>query len=155
MVACVISSCHTTVDKSSDETVRATRAPGCRGEETMIHARHRGHRMPRMLLVLLVGILVVGAVALVARKDPASGHPPELAWGASTIERALERRLAAVPLSVRWVQCVTPRGGASRYRGARVLRCAANFGDPHMPVYCSTIVDGALVTDRDVLALRC
>jgi len=121
----------------------------------MIHARHRGHRMPRMLMVLLVGVCALGAVALVARKDAASGRTPALTWSAGTIERALERRLAAVPLSVRWVQCGTPQGGASRYRGARVLRCAANFGDPHMPVYCSTIADGRLVTDRDVAGLRC
>jgi hypothetical protein len=108
-----------------------------------------------MVAVLLTGLFALGAVAAVLRDDAASSHSPPLTWSAPAIEQALERRLAAVPLSVRWVQCVTPHGGAFRYRGAKVLRCAANFGDPHMPVYCSTIVDGALVTDRDVAGLRC
>jgi hypothetical protein len=107
------------------------------------------------LIALLVAGAGVAALAI-ARDDAAPAAPSaQLKWSRPAIEGALERRLAAVPLSVRWVQCVTPHGGASRHRGTRVLRCAANFGAPHMPVYCATVVDGALVTDRDVAALRC
>lgn len=115
----------------------------------------RGGRRYRPLLVALPVALLVTALALVARGGTSLDAEPALAWGPSAIERSLEQRLSDNRLSVRWVQCVTPRGGASLHRGAKVLRCAANFGAPHMPVYCATIVGGELVTDRQVRGLRC
>ncbi len=120
-------------------------------------AADRRHRRRRALLLLVPSALLVAALmlTLVLRRAAESQGPVNQSATPAAIEGALEQRLAAVPLGVRWVECVTPRGGASRYRGAQVLRCAANFGDPHMPIYCSTIAGGALVTDRDVAALRC
>lgn len=115
----------------------------------------RGGRRHRSLLVALPVVLLVAALALVARGGTSLDAEPALAWGPSAIERSLEQRLTDSRLSVRWVQCVTPRDGASFHRGTKVLRCAANFGAPHMPVYCATIVDGELVTDRQVRGLRC
>jgi len=102
----------------------------------------------------LAAVAAAVVVALVVTRDSAPSAPP-LRWSRPSIERALEQRLAAVPLSVRWVQCGVPREGATTYRGTTVLRCGANFGAPHMPVYCATVVDGRLVTDRDVPSLRC
>jgi hypothetical protein len=112
----------------------------------------------RRLLVAALGLAAVAAavvvvVLVVTRGDGAD--EPALRWSRPAIEQALERRLAAVPLTVRWVQCGPPRSGTTTYRGAVVLRCAANFGPPHLPVYCATIVDGRLVTDRDVPSMRC
>jgi hypothetical protein len=113
-------------------------------------------RRSRAVLAALAGAALVVALALGARALLSSGDAAQAAaWSPAAVAGALHRDLADRGLSVRGVQCTVPFGGAERYRGTEVLRCGANFGDPHMPVYRATLVSGELVTDRRVPGLRC
>jgi hypothetical protein len=42
-------------------------------------------------------------------------------------------------LSYRWVACL--RSGRS-FKGAAIVRCNVNFGDPHIEIYCAVVVGG-------------
>ena len=64
----------------------------------------------------------------------------------------LTARLRAKQLDFRWVACV---GNGRVFRGARIVRCNVNFGDPHIVPYCSVLVRGRLVTDHDDAAIPC
>jgi hypothetical protein len=86
--------------------------------------------------------LALGAAALLA------------ACGGSeaTVDEALQDRLEAKRLSVRWVQCLD--SGIAE-RSEPVYRCTVDFGDPHLVPYCAVLFDGELVTDREQPGLRC
>ncbi len=64
----------------------------------------------------------------------------------------LTERLKAKYLTVHWIACV--RNGRV-YKGAAIVRCNVNFGDPHIEAYCSLLRDGRLVTDHDDPAIPC
>lgn len=55
-------------------------------------------------------------------------------------------------LSYRWVACL--RSGRS-FRGAAIVRCNVNFGDPHIEAYCIVLRHGELYTDHDDAAIAC
>ena len=67
-------------------------------------------------------------------------------------KRLLAARLRAEYLTFRWVACV--RTGRA-YRGAPVVRCNVNFGDPHIEAYCSIIDRGRLVTNHETPSFQC
>jgi hypothetical protein len=54
----------------------------------------------------------------------------------ASVESKLRRHLAERSLSVEWVRCI--EGPESAYR------CNVNFGDPHVQIYCVTVVEGQL-----------
>jgi hypothetical protein len=56
--------------------------------------------------------------------------------GTESIESKLRNHLTERSLSVKWVRCAAARDS--------VYRCNVNFGDPHVQVYCATLVDGEL-----------
>ena len=55
---------------------------------------------------------------------------------------ALAEHLTGRGLSVRWVACLA---AVERVEGARVYRCNVNFGDPHIQIYCATLLRGRLL----------
>ena len=55
-------------------------------------------------------------------------------------------------LSYRWVACL--RSGRS-FRGAAIVRCNVNFGDPHIEAYCIVLRHGKLYSDHDDAAIPC
>jgi hypothetical protein len=73
----------------------------------------------------LAAALAVGALA-------GCGSPDR----AAAIESQLARQLADRSLSAKWVRCVGRPGSA--------YRCNVSFGDPHVQIYCATLVDGRL-----------
>jgi hypothetical protein len=75
-----------------------------------------------------------------------SGAAPAVA------KRLLTARLTASHLRFHWVACV--RTGRA-YRGATVVRCNVDFGDPHVEGYCTVLRDGKLVTDHEQPAIPC
>jgi hypothetical protein len=95
-------------------------------------------------------LAAAGAVALLAAGCGSTTHAasptPEQA------KQLLTARLHAKQLDFRWVACV--RNGRS-FRGAEIVRCNVNFGDPHIEAYCSVLEDGRLVTDHDDPAIPC
>jgi hypothetical protein len=96
---------------------------------------------------LTVGILGAGCGGS-GQEEPPQAAPA----GAAGIRQALEARLLAKDLSVRWVVCVDE---GYLYRGTPVFRCNVDFGDPHIEAYCAAILDGSLVTQVERPALRC
>jgi len=125
------------------------------GDGAVLSSGRRGGRRPRRLAVaLILGALLIAALAVGVREVTRSDYPG-LTESPVAIGQALHERLSGQGLNVRAVQCVTPHRGAATYRGTRVLRCGVNFGDPHMPVYCATVVSGGLITDRQAAGLRC
>lgn len=93
-------------------------------------------------MLRLVLVLVLGAAALLT----ACGGPEE------DVGDALQARLDAKLLSVRWVQCLD--SGIAE-QGEPVYRCTVDFGDPHLVPYCAVLLDGELTTDRERPELRC
>ena len=55
-------------------------------------------------------------------------------------------------LSYRWVACL--RSGRS-FKGAAIVRCNVDFGDPHIEAYCIVLRDGKLYTDHQDAAIPC
>ena len=82
---------------------------------------------------------------------PAAAPAPQSPTPAQA-RRLLAARLRAKQLDFRWVACL--RNGRS-FRGARIVRCNVNFGDPHIEAYCSVLEDGRLVTDHENPAIPC
>jgi hypothetical protein len=93
-----------------------------------------------------------GAVLLVLALA-GCGNPDRTA----VVESKLRRHLADRSLSVQWVRCVPE---------APAYRCNVSFGDPHVEIYCATLVDGSLRAaewrqaehgrqDRDAAAREC
>jgi hypothetical protein len=68
------------------------------------------------------------------------------------VKRALEARLVGKKLSFEWVYCLRTRRS---FESRTIFRCNVNFGDPHIVIYCATLDDGTLVTNRERPALRC
>ena len=67
-------------------------------------------------------------------------------------KQLLMARLKAQYLTVHWIACV--RNGRI-YKGAAIVRCNVNFGDPHIEAYCSLLRNGRLFTDHDDPAIPC
>jgi len=79
--------------------------------------------------------LVGAAVAILAAACQGGKPRP------TGVAAELRRSLAGRGLSVRWVACVRR---PERIGDAPVYRCNVDFGDPHVEMYCATVVDGRL-----------
>jgi hypothetical protein len=90
--------------------------------------------------------LLVAALALVASCGGSTETTP------AAVKEALEARLIDRSLSFEWVYCLRTKRA---FEGRPIVRCNVNFGEPHIVIYCATIEDGALVTNREQPALRC
>ena len=55
-------------------------------------------------------------------------------------------------LNYRWVACL--HSGRS-FKGAAIVRCNVNFGDPHIEAYCIVLRDGELYTDHQDKTIPC
>ena len=99
--------------------------------------------------------LLAGCAALALAAAGCGSAAPAAAPASATpaqAKRLLAARLHAKQLDFRWVACI--RNGRT-YRGAGIVRCNVNFGDPHIEAYCSVLVGGRLVTDHDDPAIPC
>jgi hypothetical protein len=94
--------------------------------------------------------IVVLAVAVVLLAG--CGGSSYTAASPSVAKRLLVERLHAKHLTFHWVACL--RTGRY-YRGAPVVRCNVNFGDPHIEAYCSLLRNGRLVTNHEDSAIPC
>jgi hypothetical protein len=93
-----------------------------------------------------VAAALVGALALVAGCGGGTEITP------AAVKEALEARLVDRKLSFEWVYCLRTERS---FEGRPIVRCNVNFGDPHIVIYCATLDDGMLVTNREQPALRC
>jgi len=66
--------------------------------------------------------------------------------------RLMIRMLDRKELSYHWVACL--RNGRT-FRGAGIVRCNVNFGDPHIEAYCLVLRDGKLYSNHDDPAVPC
>ena len=82
-----------------------------------------------------------------------SGSSPRFTAATPRVaNQLLTERLKTKYLTVHWIACL--RNGRV-YKGAAIVRCNVNFGDPHIEAYCSLLRDGRLVTDHDDPAIPC
>jgi hypothetical protein len=101
-----------------------------------------------LLALIAVAAVVAGIVAGTRDDAPPAPRPASV----PTVHRLLAARLDARGLRVKQLTCL--RNGR-RYAGVPVVRCNANFGDPHVQAYCSIVRGGRLVTNDDDPALPC
>lgn len=92
--------------------------------------------------------IALAAAALLTGCGPGGSSEPARA----DVRRALEARLTGKQLSFEWVYCLRTKRTLD---GSRIFRCNVNFGEPHIVIYCVTLEDGELVTNREDPALRC
>ncbi len=95
------------------------------------------------------------AVAALAFLAGCGGSSSSVGFAEATppvAKRLLRARLRAEYLTFHWIACV--RTGRA-YRGAPVVRCNVNFGDPHIEAYCSVLKIGRLLTDHEDHAIPC
>jgi hypothetical protein len=118
----------------------------------MQRSEPRGKRLRRVLAVVLAAALAAAALLAVSLGGGPAGPPPARAASVATVHRLLAARLDARGLRVKQLTCL--RNGR-RYAGVPVVRCNANFGDPHVQAYCSIVRGGRLVTNDDEPALPC
>lgn len=90
--------------------------------------------------------LLAAALALVAGCGGNGETTP------AEVKAALEARLLGRHLSFEWVYCLHT---GLEFDGHPIVRCNVNFGEPHIVVYCVTLEDGTLVTNREEPGLRC
>ena len=98
---------------------------------------------------------IAGAAVALAFLGGCGGSTSSAQFTAPTprvAKQLLAQRLEAKDLTVHWIACV--RNGRA-YRGAAIVRCNVNFGDPHIEAYCSLLQGGRLVTDHDNPAIPC
>jgi hypothetical protein len=70
----------------------------------------------------------------------------------AAVREALETRLLEKKLSFEWVYCLRTQ---LEHEGRPIIRCNVNFGEPHIVIYCATLDDAKLVTNREQPAIRC
>lgn len=90
--------------------------------------------------------LLLAALALVAGCGSGTETTP------AAVKEALEARLTDKKLSFEWVYCLRTK---LAFEGRPIVRCNVNFGEPHIVIYCATLDDGKIVTNREQPALRC
>jgi hypothetical protein len=98
--------------------------------------------------VKVAALAALASVLLVA----GCGGSSYTAASPSVVKRLLVERLDAKHLTFHWVACL--RTGRT-YRGAAIVRCNVNFGDPHIEAYCSLLRNGRLVTNHEDSAIPC
>jgi hypothetical protein len=91
---------------------------------------------------------LLGALALIA----GCGGDSRTEVTPAAVREALEARLVGKKLSFQWVYCLRTKRA---FEGRPIVRCNVNFGEPHIVIYCATLDDGMLVTNREQPALRC
>ena len=70
----------------------------------------------------------------------------------AAVREALETRLDGKHLSYDWVYCLRTRRSLD---DRTIFRCNVNFGEPHIVIYCATLENGTLVTNREEPGIRC
>lgn len=96
---------------------------------------------------------VLGAAAAVLVLAACGGTSSRI--GATTpaeAKKLMVDYLDSKQLSYRWVACL--RSGRS-FKGAAIVRCNVNFGDPHIEAYCIVLRNGELYTDHQNAAIPC
>jgi hypothetical protein len=93
-----------------------------------------------------VAAALVGALGLVGGCGGGTEITP------AAVKEALEARLVDRKLSFEWVYCLRTERS---FEGRPIVRCNVNFGEPHIVIYCATLEDGALVTNRERSEIRC
>ena len=93
--------------------------------------------------------LAVLVFALTAGSDARPAYrAPTLAVAKQKLAVRLHQRL----LRPHWIACVK---SGNNYRGAAVVRCNVNFGDPHIQAYCTVLRGEGLITQYDDAQLPC
>ena len=92
---------------------------------------------------------LVGALALLAGCGGGGGSTEVTP---ADVKKALEARLVDRKLSFELVYCLRTKRS---FEGRPIVRCNVNFGEPHIVIYCATLEDGGLVTNREQPELRC
>lgn len=112
----------------------------------------RGKPGRRALAAAGLAVVLAAVVAAIALRGGSDRPAPARAASVATVQRLLASRLDARGLRVKQLTCL--RNGR-RYAGVPIVRCNANFGDPHVQAYCSIVRGGRLVTNDDEPALPC
>jgi hypothetical protein len=94
-------------------------------------------------VVVLFGVLLAGCGGSSSTYEATT--PPDA-------KKLMVEYLDGKQLSYRWVACL--RSGRS-FRGAAIVRCNVNFGDPHIEAYCIVLRHGKLYSDHDDAAIPC
>lgn len=92
------------------------------------------------------------AVLVFALATGSDAKPPYRSPSVVTAKQKLAIRLRDRLLRPHWIVCV-PSG--NHYRGAAIVRCNVNFGDPHIQAYCTVLRGDKLVTQYDDAAIPC
>jgi hypothetical protein len=94
-------------------------------------------------VIVLFGVLLAGCGGSSSTYEATT--PPDA-------KKLMVEYLDGKQLSYRWVACL--RSGRS-FRGAAIVRCNVNFGDPHIEAYCIVLRHGKLYSDHDDAAIPC
>jgi hypothetical protein len=99
--------------------------------------------------VVLAAALAVLVFALTGGSDASPAYrSPTLAVAKDKLAVRLHQRL----VRPHWIACVA---SGNRYRGAAVVRCNVNLGDPHIQAYCTVLRGEKLVTQYDDAQIPC
>jgi hypothetical protein len=115
-------------------------------------ASRRRAAMLAAVAVLAVAGVLAGVLASSGSAGPPAGAQRVTSGSLVAFKKAMIVKLHADAMHFHWVACV--RSGA-HFRGAAVVRCNVDFGDPHIQAYCSVFRGGRLVTSADDPAIPC
>ena len=97
---------------------------------------------------MVIGVAALGLLA-------GCGSSSSSAYRATAPQDAKKlmiRYLDGKHLTYRWVACL--HTGRS-FKGAAIVRCNVNFGDPHIEAYCIVLRYGRLYSDHQNRAIPC
>ncbi len=97
--------------------------------------------------------MVIGVAALVLLAGCGSSSSSAYrATAPQDAKKLMIRYLEGKHLAYRWVACL--HTGRS-FKGAAIVRCNVNFGDPHIEAYCIVLRYGSLYSDHQDRAIPC
>jgi hypothetical protein len=97
-------------------------------------------------------VRVAVGVAALSLLAGCSGPSPFGATTPADAKKLMIRYLDDKHLTYHWVACL--HTGRS-FKGAAIVRCNVNFGDPHIEAYCIVLKDGRLYTDHQDRTIPC
>jgi hypothetical protein len=96
--------------------------------------------------------VAIGVATLVLLAGCGGGGSPYRATTPQDAKKLMIRYLDTKYLIYHWVACL--HTGRS-FKGAAIVRCNVNFGDPHIEAYCIVLKNGKLYSDHQDPAIPC
>ncbi len=111
-------------------------------------------RWARRLPLPTAGCLALALVVASTSGASSSGGFPVVARSSAVATAAATLRAEFKVQKLRLIDLGCVKNGRS-FNGHPIVRCSADFGDPHVQAYCTVVIGNRLFTNYDNAAIPC